>query len=107
MKRLGHFTVIPTKAITSPKNMLKKYQFYLIICVLLLISFIPVFSRYQDLQQRTRELSRKIQVLQEENAVLKERQHRMQTDPIYAESVARQKFSIVKEDEVVYKIIEE
>jgi len=87
--------------------MLKKYRFYLIICVLLLISFIPVFSRYQDLRQRTKELSRKIQALQEENKALKERQHKLQTDPIYAESVAREKLNVVKEDEVVYKIIEE
>jgi len=87
--------------------MLKKYSLFTIIGVFFFVSFIPVFSRYQDLAKTKQEIEQKIANLKSENRALLEEQYRLQNDPVYAESVARKKFNIAKEGEVIYKIVPE
>ena len=87
--------------------MLNKYGLFIIIGILLCVSFIPVFSRYQDLAQTKKDIEQKISNLKIENRMLLEEQYRLQNDPVYAESVARKKFNIAKEGEVIYKIVPE
>jgi len=73
--------------------------------VLGLVSLLPAFSRFQDLASKNKDLQEKIQQLSLENKQLKNRQHKLQTDPIYAESVARKNLNVAKEGEVIYKVI--
>ncbi len=87
--------------------MLKRYRFFIIILVLGAISLISVFSKFQDLTQRNRELELKMKQLKVENKFLAQRQHKLQTDPVFAESVARQQLNAAKEGEVIYKIFPE
>ena len=87
--------------------MLKKYRFFIIILALGAISLISVFSKFQDLVQRNRELELKMKQLKVENRLLVQRQHKLQTDPVFAESVARQQLNAAKEGEVIYKIFPE
>lgn len=70
-----------------------------------LVSLLPAFSRFQDLASKNKDLQEKIQQLSLENKQLKNRQHKLQTDPIYAESVARKNLNVAKEGEVIYKVI--
>lgn len=79
----------------------------IIIGILVTVSFIPVFSRYQDLSQSKKEAGEKILQLKAENKALIEEQNRLQNDPIYAESVARKKLNFAKEGEVIYKMVPE
>ncbi len=68
---------------------------------------ISVHSKYQDLAQSNRSLELRMQDLAAENKSLIERQHRLQTDPVFAESVARNRLRVAQEGEVIYKIIPE
>ena len=84
--------------------MLKKYRFFIIIITIGLITLISVFSKFQDLSQSNRVLKSKIKQLIVENKMLARRQHKLETDPVFVESVAREKLNLLKEDEVIYKI---
>ena len=84
--------------------MIRKYKFYFLVFVLGMITLIPVFSRYQELMEKNQEVKTNINQLAYTNKILYEKQHKMQTDPVYAESVARQKLNVAKEGEVIYKI---
>ena len=89
------------------KRMLKRYRFFIIIIILGLISLISVYSKFQDLAKRNRELKLKMKQLVVQNKILAERQHKLETDPVFAESVARQQLNAAKEGEVIYKIFPE
>lgn len=69
-----------------------------------LISLIPIFSNYQDLFMKNRQIKNRMKQLNAENKVLLERQHKLQTDPVFAESVARKELNVAKEGEVIYKV---
>ena len=86
---------------------LKKHSFFITIIFLGLASLIPAFSRYQDSIKRSKSFKEKIEKLKVENSQLKKTQHKLETDPVYAESVARKNLGFAREDEVVYKIIPE
>jgi cell division protein FtsB len=84
--------------------MLKKSRFFIIICAFGILTLIPAFSKYQDLAQRDRKVQAKMKQVASENNMLAHRQYKLQTDPVFAESVARQKLNVAKEDEVIYKV---
>ena len=73
--------------------------------VIVLIFFLPSYSRMQDLRQKNIDYARDKEALKQENARLKNEQLRLEEDPIYLEKVAREKMGLVKEGEVVYKIV--
>lgn len=85
--------------------MWKKYNFFIVIATLGAMSLIAPFSRFQDLAQKNRHVELKSNKLIVDNKFLQEKQKRLQSDPIYAESVARQKLNVAKDGEMVYKII--
>lgn len=88
-------------------KILKRFYFFIIIFLLGAASLISVYSKYQDLAQKNKELKEKMVQLVTENKALIDRQHRLQTDPIFAESVAREKLNVAQEGEVIYKILPE
>ncbi|MFH1622344.1 MAG: septum formation initiator family protein [Candidatus Omnitrophota bacterium] len=88
-------------------KIIRKYFFFIIIIVLGFISLISVYSRYQDLAQENIELKNKMQQVSMENKALMERQYKLQNDPVFAESVARDKLRVAQEGEVIYKILPE
>ena len=81
-----------------------KYKFFVVICILGVLSLIPSFSRLQDLVAKNKEVRSNIKQVTLKNKILYERQYRLQTDPVYAESVARQKLNVAKEGEMIFKI---
>jgi len=73
---------------------------------LLLIIFLPGYSRLQDLRQRNRELEKRIAELKRQNEELLLERKRLEEDPVYLEKLAREKLGVVRKGEIVYKIEE-
>jgi len=85
---------------------IKKATGLFTIAFLVLIIFLPGYSKLQDLRQKNRDLERKIEVLKQENLGLKERQKHLENDPFYLEEAAREKMGVAREGEVIYRIEE-
>ena len=58
-----------------------------------------------DLRQRNEEYEQEIIDLKKKQAQLKEEKRMLEDDPAYLEKVAREKMGLVKEGEVVYKLM--
>ncbi|MFC1709069.1 septum formation initiator family protein [Candidatus Omnitrophota bacterium] len=86
---------------------IKKHNILIIAVMFGVISLISVYSKYQDLAQNNRDLKAEMKQLAAENKALIERQHRLQTDPVFAEAVARDKMKVAQEGEIIYKILPE
>jgi len=75
--------------------------------VILLIIFLPGYSKLQELRAKNRKLNTEINALKEENEKLAREIDQLESDPFYIEKKARDKMGIGKEGEVRYKIIYE
>lgn len=85
--------------------MLKKFRLFIIISILVLI-YLPGFSRLQELKGKLIETESRIRRTQAENALLEDKIVRM-NNQAYLEIVAREKMGVVKKGETVIKIIRE
>ena len=85
--------------------MLKKFRFFTIIIVLILL-FLPGFAKLQELKQKLSDIEDEIQKTQRE-VVLFEKKIAQMKNQEYLEIVAREKMGIVKKGETVIKIIQE
>ena len=75
-----------------------------IFVLLILVIFLPSYSRMQDLEAKNLEYQRKIHQLEKRQAALKEEKRLLEEDPVYLEKVAREKMGLIKEGEVIYRI---
>ena len=75
-----------------------------ILTILVLIIFLPSYTKMQDLKQKNLDYKKQIEQLQQKSAELKEEKRLLETDPVYLEKVAREKMGLIREGEVVYKI---
>jgi len=80
------------------------FSFLLIVAVLGII-FIPGYLKIKSLARQNRELEVKIEEIKATNKDLQEQQQRLDSDPLYLEEVARKKLGIVREGEVIYKVL--
>ena len=87
--------------------MLKNALWLFILAFAVLAFFLPSYSKLQDLKQRNLNYEGQIENLAQENISLKEEKRRLESDPVYLEKVAREKMGLVREGEVVYKIVPE
>lgn len=86
--------------------MLKKIRFAIIITILV-FSYLPVFTKLQELKQKLKETQAEITLIQQRNTVLEEVITQMRTNPDYLAVVARDKMGVVKKGETVIKIVRE
>ncbi|MFC1806907.1 septum formation initiator family protein [Candidatus Omnitrophota bacterium] len=84
----------------------KKRLLLLGIFVLLLI-FLPGYSKLQELKSKNKTLLSDVESLKEENAKLSRQVEKLETDPFYIEKKARDKMGIGKEGEIRYKFVYE
>ena len=84
--------------------MLKSLRFYIIIGILLLV-FLPGFSKLQELKGRLREAEDKLVETQAKNIEFEERINQLQTDTDTMEMVARERLGVVKKGETVIRLI--
>jgi cell division protein FtsB len=86
---------------------MKKKLKIIIWAIIIVVIFLPGFSKLQEIRSKTEKLERDIACLREENFALQEEIGRLNNDPVYLESVAREKMGLARKGEVVYKIVPE
>lgn len=73
--------------------------------MLLLVIFLPGYTKLQELRDKNGDLELKIRRLNIENALLEQELDRVEKDPVYQERIARDKMGIVRKGEIPIKII--
>ncbi|MFH1848069.1 MAG: septum formation initiator family protein [Candidatus Omnitrophota bacterium] len=66
--------------------------------------FLPGYSKYQTLVQRSSALESRIKQLEAANAKLQSEQVRLEEDMTYVEKVLRDKMKVVQKGEIVYRV---
>ena len=82
----------------------KRICWFFGLVLVVLIIFLPRYTKLQELKDKNRELEAKINKVKLENAVLENELRRIRKDPVYQEEIIRDKFGVVRKGEVVYKI---
>ena len=72
--------------------------------LLILVVFLPTFSKKQQLQEKNEQLQAQIDSLKAQSAALLIEKKGLIEDPVHLERVAREKMGIVRDGEVIYKI---
>ena len=86
--------------------MILKKAFWLFgIAVLLLVVFLPGYTKLQELRDKNRDLQTKVKKLSIENMLLQEELRRIKNDPVYQEKILREKMGVVRKGEVPVKIV--
>ena len=84
--------------------MIKNALWLFIGATVILLIFLPSYSKMQDLRQKNVDYKKQIENLAAKNEQLKQEKMLLESDPVYLEKVAREKMGLVREGEVVYKI---
>ena len=84
--------------------MLKGAVGVFIVAIIVLIAFLPSYTKMQDLKQKNLDYKRQIEQLQAQKTQLTEEKRLLESDPVYLEKVARERMGLIKEGEVVYRI---
>ncbi len=83
------------------KNAITLFVFSLVI----LIIFIPSYTKLEELRQRNFDLKRKMLELEAKHEELLREKRRLEYDPEYLEHVAREKMGLGREGEVIYRMM--
>ncbi|MGB2705764.1 MAG: septum formation initiator family protein [Candidatus Omnitrophota bacterium] len=84
--------------------MAKKRLIYILAGLLLLVLiFLPGFSKLRELKKQNRNLERRIELLTKANEELKKERERLENDPSYIEKIAREKLGMTRQDEIILK----
>ncbi|UQZ89511.1 hypothetical protein C4J81_09970 [Deltaproteobacteria bacterium Smac51] len=65
------------------------------------------FVKQGELEREKAKLEEEIEVLRDENRLLRERLERLKNDPAYVEDEARKKLGLIRSGETVYRLSEE
>ena len=85
--------------------MLKNAIFLFVFAVVVFLLYLPSYTQLQDLRQKNRDYQVEIHQLKLNNKKLLVEKKRLEEDPAYFEKVAREKMGLIKEGEVVFKIV--
>jgi len=86
---------------------LRKATWLFLVGFIVLLIFLPGYSRLQELKQKNREFKARITQIEKENIDLVEEKGRLENDIVYLERVAREKMGLVREGEIIYRIVPE
>jgi len=75
--------------------------------VLLLVLFLPGYTKLQESRVKNRKLEEKFRKMTVENYLLQEELKRINNDPVYQEKIAREKMGVVRKGEIPIKIFSE
>jgi len=81
----------------------KKLILIAIAIIVLVVLFLPGFSKLQRLKEENRNLQRRMQVLEKTNEELLMEKEKLETDLSYVEKVAREKLGMAKKGEIILK----
>ncbi len=85
--------------------MIRNALFLCVVCAIIFVFYLPSYVKMQDMSERNRSFEKRIVDLEKENIRLEEERRRLTEDPVYFEKVAREKMGIIKDGEVIYKIV--
>ncbi|MCX5699701.1 MAG: septum formation initiator family protein [Candidatus Omnitrophica bacterium] len=85
-------------------SMLRKSLWLFSFAVLLLILFLPGYTKLQESRVKNRQLEKKFRKIAIENALLQVELKRIENDPFYQEKIARDKMGVVRKGEIPIKI---
>lgn len=85
--------------------MVKNALSLFIITVVILVVFLPSYSKMQELKQKNLDLEQKIRTLEIKNKKLEQEGRFLKNNPEYLEKVAREKMGLIRQGETVYKIV--
>ena len=83
----------------------KKVVIFFVALFIIILVFISPFSKFRELNMKNRALTEKIDYLKKANATLEKEIKMLDGDIKYVEKRAREKIGVVKEGEVVYKVV--
>ncbi len=86
------------------KNFIKKNILVIALILIVVLLYIPSFSKMRDLKKRNVIYEKEIDRLEIINESLVKEKQRLIEDPNYLESVARDKMGVAKEGEVTYRM---
>lgn len=75
--------------------------------VLLLVLFLPGYTKLQELRIKNRQLEEKFRKMVVDNSLMQEELKRVENDPVYQEKIARDKMGVVRKGEIPIKIFSE
>ena len=87
--------------------MLKNAFWLFAIAFCILIFFLPSYTMMQELKQKNSSYERQIYDLKMKNRQLAGEKKLLENDPVYLEKIAREKMGLIKEGEVIYRIVNE
>ncbi|MBN1870373.1 MAG: septum formation initiator family protein [Candidatus Omnitrophica bacterium] len=90
---------------THYDTMLKNAFILFAVALGVLLIFLPSFTKWQDLKEKDRQYQVKIRELEEARQVLLQEKQLLEEDPVYLEKVAREKMGIIREGEVIYRLV--
>lgn len=85
----------------------KKIIIFFVILFVLALIYLRPYSKYRELSIKNKVLTEEIEYLKNVNRGLEEEKQALEDDPAFVEKRAREKMGIVKEGEVIYRIIPE
>ena len=85
--------------------MIKNALSLFVITVIVVIVFLPSYTKMQELKQKNQEFLQRIQYLEAKNKKLEEEGRFLKNNPEYLEKVAREKMGLIRQGETVYKIV--
>jgi cell division protein FtsB len=83
---------------------LRKSLWLFSFAVLLLILFLPGYTKLQESRVKNRKLEEKFRKIAIENSLLQVELNLVQNDPFYQEKIARDKMGVVRKGEIPIKI---
>jgi hypothetical protein len=93
--------------VSLTKDIIKKTVWILGGGILLIVLFLPGYSKIQELKDRNRDLEQKTKKLKIENALLEQELKRIESDGLYQERILRDKMGVVRKNELPVKVIPE
>ncbi|MCP4649137.1 MAG: septum formation initiator family protein [PVC group bacterium] len=73
--------------------------------VVIVAIFFPSYSKIQKLKSKDADLSQELERKNKENKELSEEIEMLKTDPVYIEEVARDTLKVARENEIVFRVV--
>jgi len=87
--------------------MAKKIIIFSVVFFVLAVIFLRPLSKYREIQRKNKVLAEEIEYLKRVNQTLEDEKRALKEDPTFVERRAREKLGVVKEGEIIYKIVPE
>ncbi|MFH0754163.1 MAG: septum formation initiator family protein [Candidatus Omnitrophota bacterium] len=85
--------------------MIKNVIFLFVVLAAVFVVYLPSYMQMQDLWGRNQAFEKRIKDLEASNVKMNEERDRLMNDPEYFEKIARERMGLIKDGEVIYKVV--